>query len=458
MRHLIAWAFIVAGFGGMLTIYAMPAAASEHQAYLLVLDDAIDSPSANLLSRAIRDAEAAGAQMLIVQLNTPGGLLASTRDIVEAMFGASMPVVVYVSPSGAQAASAGAFVTAAAHIAAMAPATNIGAASPVGAGGEDLPDTIRSKATEDAAAFLRSIAAQRGRNAEALEACVLDAASYTADEALELGIVDLTANDIPDLLTQLDGMTVSVNGDQLTLQTQSIGVARIQPTLVERFIDFIANPNIAFLLLTIGGICILVEVLSPGLLGPGAVGVIALALAFLAFGNLPVNWVGVGLIILAMGLFFAEAQAPGVGIFGVSGAAAFVLGAFLLFGNFSFTPSPPPLPDAPDFRISLPIIGAVSLVMFAAMLFTLKAVRDAKKARAYAGATSYSNLMGQQGRTATALDPLGSVQIGNERWTAEAETGERIPAGVDVIVVEVDGLRLKVSRADGAADADREGG
>ena len=185
MRHLIDWAFIVVGFGGMLTIYAMPAAASEHQAYLLVLDDAIDSPSANLLSRAIGDAEAAGAQMLIVQLNTPGGLLASTRDIVEAMFGASLPVVVYVSPSGAQAASAGAFVTAAAHIAAMAPATNIGAASPVGAGGEDLPDTIRSKATEDAAAFLRSIAAQRGRNAEALEACVLDAASYTADEALE---------------------------------------------------------------------------------------------------------------------------------------------------------------------------------------------------------------------------------------------------------------------------------
>ena len=453
MRHRIARAILILGVGGLLTLYALSGAAADgHAAHLLVLDDAIEPVSANLIGRAIDDAEAAGADLLIVQLNTPGGLYASTRDIVEDIFAAELPVVVYVAPSGAGATSAGTFVAAAAHIAAMAPATTIGAASPVGAGGEDLPDTIRSKATEDAAAYLRSIAVERGRNADALQETVLEATSYSADEAVEKGVVDFTAKDISDLLARMDGMSVEVNGERRELATGGIGITQIQPTLVERFMDIIANPNIAFLLLTIGGICVLVEALSPGLLGPGAVGAIALALAFLAFGNLPVNWVGVGLIILAMGLFFAEAQAPGVSVFGISGAVGFLLGAFLLFGNFSFAPTPPALPDAPSFRINILVIGAVSLLMFGSLLVTLKAVRDAKKVRAYTGAAANASVMGQVGKTTSELDPMGSVQIGGERWTAESETGERIPVDEDVIVLDIRGLRLIVSRLDGATD------
>ena len=192
---------------------------------------------------------------------------------------------------------------------------------------------------EDAAAFLRSIADQRNRNADALQETVLKAESYTAEEAVSLRVVDLTAENVADLLAKLDGRSIEFNGQQIELDTAGLTVTTIERTPVERFIGFLANPNIAFLLLTVGGIGILIELFSPGLIGPGAVGVIALALAFLAFGNLPVNWVGVCLIILAMALFYLEAQAPGIGIFGVSGAVAFIIGAFLLFGNISFTSS-----------------------------------------------------------------------------------------------------------------------
>ena len=220
---------------------------------------------------------------------------------------------------------------------------------------------------------MRSIAAQRNRNADALQDTVLNAASYTADEALELQVVDLKAENINDLLRQLNGMSVEVGGESLVLDTEGIALTAIEQTNVQRFLRFLANPNIAFLLLTIGGIGIVIELFSPGLIGPGAVGIIALALAFLAFGSLPVNWVGVGLILLAMALFYLEAQAPGIGIFGVSGAVAFVVGAFLLFGNMSFSPSAPPLPDAPSFAISLWIIGGVTALLFASMLITIRA-------------------------------------------------------------------------------------
>ncbi len=448
VRIFAARVLVVAGFGGWLLIQSLTAGAGQHKVALLVLEDTIDPVSARLIERAIEDSENDGAHLLIVQLNTPGGLMQSTRDIVNALFEANLPVVVYVSPSGAQAASAGTFVAAGAHIAAMAPATNIGAASPVRADGEDLPDTIKSKATQDAAAFLRSIAAQRGRNAEALQSTVLDAASYTAEEALELGIIDIYASDVQSLLDQMHGLTVPMNdGGSVTLDTDDIAIAPIEMTLVERFIGVIANPNIAFVLLVIGGIGVIIELLSPGLLGPGAVGVIALALAFLAFGSLPVNWVGVGLIVLGMVLFYIEAQAPGIGIFGVSGAVSFIVGAFLLFGNFTFIASPPPLPDAPNFNLSPWIIGGVTVLLLASMVFTLRAVRQAKGMSSYnTHQRGTASLIGSVGVAVSDIDPSGSVQVAGERWSAVSADGTPIASGEDVIVSEIEGLTLKVFR------------
>ena len=449
MRHYIALALIILGLGGFLLHQSLASAeAASDEAYVLVIDDAITPLEAKRFSKSIDEAHSAGARLLIVQLTTPGGLLDSTRAMVEDIFASPLPVVVYVSPPGARAASAGTFITAAAHVAVMAPATNIGAASPVGAGGEDLPDTIRAKATEDAAAFLRSIAAQRNRNADALQETVLKAESYTAEEAVSLQVVDLIAEDISDLLTKLDGRSIKFNGEQIELDTAGLTVKTIERTPVEHFIGFLANPNIAFLLLTLGGIGILIELFSPGLIGPGAVGVIALALAFLSFGNLPVNWVGVGLILLAMALFFVEAQAPGVGIFGVSGAVAFIIGAFLLFGNISFTPQVPDLPAAPSFTISLWIIGAVTATMLASILLTLHALKQAKRIPRYYDYASSNpdNLIGTSATVTTDLDPSGSVRAAGEQWSAVSYSDVPVSSGERVIIVEVDGLILKVER------------
>ena len=439
MRRLLAFLSLLLGFGGLLIGLTQTAAAqSGPHAALLVVDGAIQPQSSKFLSRGIDTAVDEGAQFLIVQLDTPGGLFSSTRDMVGDILAAEIPVVVYVSPPGARAASAGTFITAAGHVAAMASATNIGAASPVG-GGEDLPDTIKSKATQDAAAFLRSIADERGRNVEALEETVLNAVAYTESEALELDIVDIVARDLDELLSQLDGRTVELRGRQVILETGGLDVRRINTNPVEKFLGVVANPDIAFILLTIGGVLLIIELLNPGVFVPGVLGVIALALAFLGLGNLPVNWIAVGLIGLAMGLFFAELQAPGLGIFGFLGGVSFVLGAFLLFGGLSA----PAIPT-PSFRVNLWVIGAVSGVMGAMMVTLFWAILKSKR-------VSYSSrigrLVGQTARTTTPLEPRGTVQVAGERWSAVSDSGDPIPEGEEVIVSEVEGLTLTVFRA-----------
>ena len=448
MRHIIAVSLMLFGIGGFLALqFVNSAEASGGAGRILTIDGSITPFEANRLGKAIDKSHEEGAQLLIVRLSTPGGSLESTREMVAEIFESPIPVVVYVSPQGARAASAGTFITAAAHVAAMSPATNIGAASPVGAGGEDLPDTIRAKATQDAAAFLRSIAAQRGRNADALQETVLNAESYTAAEALDLRIIDAMAADTADLLAQIDGMSVAVNGEIVELRTAELALTPIERTLVDHFMRFLANPNVAFLLLTIGGIGIIIELFSPGLIGPGAVGVIALILAFLAFDSLPVNWVGIALILLAMALFYLEAQAPGIGVFGVCGAVGFLLGAFLLFGNFSITPAAPDLPNAPSFTISLWIIGGVCTIMFASMLLTVRAVKQARRTPAYYdySASNPDNLIGSVGIATSDLNPTGSVRVAGERWSAVSVSDMPILNGDSVIILEVDGLTLKVT-------------
>ena len=312
VRLIVALLSALALAGGLIgTVQAQ-------QRHILIIEvkGIIDPISERFIARAIDRAEADGAELLVIKLDTPGGLLSSTREITQHLLEADVPTVVYVSPRGARAASAGTFITAAANFAVMAPGTNIGAASPVSGTGEDLPDTLKSKATNDAAAEIRSIAAARGRNEEKLEETVLLAVAFTAEEAVELRMVDFVAGDMEDLLAQLHGRETALHppdGERVVLDTQGVDIRTMEPTLVERFLRFLADPNVSFLLLSLGSLGLLLELLSPGLIVPGVVGAILIILSLVSLGSLPVNWAGVALILLAVGLTVLEFYVAGWG-------------------------------------------------------------------------------------------------------------------------------------------------
>ena len=450
-RLALGAAFAALAALGLLGLFVGQAGAQSDERFVASVEitGAIDNVSANYLSRALGVAADGGADMAVVLLDTPGGLLDSTRRMVEDILGSPVPVAVYVHPPGAQAASAGTFLLAAGNIAAMAPSTNVGAASPVGASGEELPETLASKARQDAAAFLRSIAEERGRNADALEATVLEAKSYTASEAVELGVADLVASSVPDLLEKVDGRVVDVDGAERVLDVEGLPVRNIGRSALERFLGAIANPNIAFLLLSIGGIGILVEFYSPGVFVPGVFGVIALALAFVALGNLPVNWTGLGLMGLALVLFFIELQAPGMSVPGVLGGVAFIIGAFLLFGGFTAQPL-----DGPDFRVSVWALVGVGVGIAGVLTLLVRASLAARRVTQPPSQLGSAGLVGEEGVAVTALAPEGTVVVVGEEWSAVSAGGGRIERGAQVEVVAVEGLTLFVGRPGGAGDAD----
>ena len=438
LRRSLAILLILLGLAGPIAGFLLPAASAQgRHAAVIDLEGPVDSISAGYLARAIDVAAEGGAEVIVVVLDTPGGRLDSTRNMVEDIIASDVPVVVYVAPPGAQAASAGTFIAAAAHVAAMSPTTSIGAASPVGPTGEDLPETMESKATQDAAAFIRSIAERRGRNSEALEATVLSAASYSASEALESNVIDLVSESIDDLLAELDGRTIELSDGSVVLETEGLGLREIDRSPVERFLGIIADPNIAFLLISLGGLGLIVELWNPGLIVPGTVGVVALGLGFVALGNLPVNWVGAGLLALGLVLFVAELQAPGLGVFGISGGVCFVVGAFLLFGDTN-----PPGIHAPRIEVSIWAIAVASILLASSLVVMAKLALDSRRTR---HPTQIQTLLGQTGRTRTALDPHGSVQVASELWSAVSDSGQSIEGGVEVVVVDMEGLTLKVS-------------
>ena len=442
MRLRIAVTLVFLGFGLLVfaPVRAMAQDEDPHVA-LVSIDGAIDRLSARFLSRGIRQASSSGAQLVVVTLDTPGGFLSSTRDMVVSMLSAEIPVAVYVSPPGARAASAGTFITAAANFAVMAPGTNIGAASPIAAGGADLPETLAKKINEDTRAFIRSIAVARGRNSQALEETVTIARSYSAAEAIELNVVDIIAADLADLLVQLDGRTAQTASGPVVLRTKNADVREIKRTLLEMFLGVLADPNLAFVLLTIGGLGILAEFLTPGFIGPGVVGAIALALAFLGMGQLSVNWIGAGLILFAMVLFFLEAQEAGIGIFGIGGVISFLLGAFLLFGGYFSTPDI----SEPGSGVSLWLIGGfgggmgVVLVTF---LYLLRPTGSSTGDYSRSGQGPAS----QVAVVVSDLDPMGKVRIGEEEWDATTDLQGAIPEGEEVRVLEAYGGVLKVAR------------
>lgn len=401
------------------------------------VDGMINPASERFISSSIRKAEAEGAVLFVVLLDTPGGLLSSTRKTYESLLNANIPTAVYVSPKGGQAASAGTFITAAAHFAAMAPGTSIGAATPVGSGGEDLPDTLASKATNSAAADMRAIAEARGRNAEALESTVLKAKSFSAQEAVNLNVVDFIAEDMQDLLTMLDGREVSIGNRTVVLETFDVTIRDVDMSLFDLFLFILADPNISFILLTIGGLGIVIEVLNPGLIFPGVSGVLLLALAFASLGNLPVNWAGVGLIIFAGALVCAEFYVAGFGILGVGGLISFIVGSILLFSHFGS-----PSPTAPSLEVSLWI-----LVPFAAILafvggWVLKTIAKPIQEQK---TIEISPATGMRGMTVSRMAPRGSVRVNNEVWTAESSCGSIIEPGRIVIVIGRIGVTLIVT-------------
>jgi len=362
--------------------------------------------------------------------------------MVKEILGAKIPVAVYVYPPGAHAASAGTFITAAANFAVMSPGTNIGAASPVTSKGEDLPETMKKKVQEDIKAFIRGIAAKRGRNAQALEETVTKALSYSAEEAVEKGVVDFIARDLSDLLYQLDNKTTETAAGTVTLHTREASIVEIKMTLLERFLQVLAKPNIAFILLTIGQYGIFAELIVPGFIGPGVVGVICLVLAFVGLGNLPVNLVAVGLLLFSMFLFFMELQQPGIGIFGIGGLISFVLGAFFLFGDFG-TPHIP----KPVFRVSIWLIAVIAGILCAFLLSLIFLIRSGTKTRAQIGVPrSMRALVGQSGMVVSALSPSGTIRIDDQSWTATTTSDDLITEGEEVIVIGVYGRVLKVSK------------
>jgi membrane-bound serine protease (ClpP class) len=442
MRLRIAVFLVFVGLG-LLAAGPIRAAAQDDDPYvaLVTIAGGIDRISAGYLSRGIREASEGGAELVVVNLDTPGGFLSSTRDMVESILSAEIPVAVYVSPPGARAASAGTFITAAANFAVMAPGTNIGAASPIAAGGADLPETLAKKINEDTRAFIRSIAVARGRNSEALEETVTVARSYSAAEAIDLNVVDIIAADMADLLVQLDGRTAQTAVGPVVLRTRNADVREIKKTLLEKFLGVVADPNLAFILLTIGGLGILAEFLTPGFIGPGVVGAIALALAFLGMGQLSVNWIGAGLILFAMVLFFLEAQEVGIGILGIGGVISFLLGAFLLFGGYFSSPDI----SEPGSGVSVWLIGGFGGGMGAVLATFLYLIRPT-------GSSSGDYSMpgrapaGQVAVVLTDLNPIGKVRIGDEEWDATTDLQGAIPEGEEVRVLEAFGAVLKVTR------------
>ena len=425
----------------------------------LRIEKTISPVKVRVIRRAVTRANESGAQLLIIGLDTPGGLYDSTREIVEILLGSPVPVAVFVSPRGAQAGSAGTFITAAGHVAAMTPGSNIGAATPVSGSGEEISETLADKVTNDAAALIRAIAEERGRNPDALEETVRSAASYSASEALEAQIIDLIADDIPALLTALDGRTISTVAGEQTLQLTGVEVRELKMQWRERFVDFISNPNIAFLLLTLGSLGLVFEMLTPGAIGPGVAGIICLGLGFLALGNLPFNWAGVAFILLAIVLAALEIFVSGFGALGIGAAVSLVVGGLLLFGDFGGGRiSPPSFPTVSVNRWVLVGVGGVLLSIAGYLAYEVMMSRTGRRRGAGRGESSGTDgrsspgsLVGQTGVVTSALQPRGVVALADETWSSVSNDGLTIPAGHRVRVVAVNGLLLTVEAEGGPA-------
>lgn len=398
------------------------------------IDGSINPASAAFIKKAIDKAGAENAQCLIIHLNTPGGLLKSTRVIVGAILEAPLPVVVFVAPGGAHAGSAGVFITMAAHIAAMAPSTNIGAAHPVSAQGQ-LDPALNEKATNDAAAFIRTIAEKRNRNLQWAEEAVRNSVSITAAEALNKKVIDLVAANQQELLQQIHGKSIAIPSGTATLNTHSAAVEYIEMSFFEKVLNLISDPNMAYILLMLGFYGILFELYNPSVMIPGIVGVICLILAFYSMHTLPVNYAGVALIVFAIVLFILELKIVSQGVLGIGGVLSLVLGSMMLIKTES----------ALEFaRISWTVIGITVLMTAAFFLFIIGLGLKAQRAKI---TTGKEGLIGETGVSLSGLNPAGKVQVHGEIWNAEAISGT-IEKGRKVMITALKDLKLYVTQAE----------
>jgi len=421
----------------VLFVLSLPVSGRAQQAAhvdVLTVTGVIDTWVAGYISRGISLAEQDGAEAVIIVLNTPGGTMNAMQNITTRLLNARAPIVVFVYPGGAWAASAGTFVTMAANVAAMAPGTTIGAAHPVAASGVEISSDERAKITSFSVSLIQSIAQQRGRNAEWAAKAVRDSVSATAEEALTQQVIDLIASDPNDLLNKVDGRMVKTAAGEITLHTQRAGLANIRMNLPEQFFHTLIDPNIALILLSIGLLAITIELYNPGATIPGIVGGLCLVLAFVALGNLPVNWGGVILVVIAVILFIIDVKVTSVALT-VGGLLAFIIGALLLF-----TPVTLPSPVMPAVSVSPVVVVALGGVLTALFLFVLGA---AVRGRKYPVVSGREALIGAFGAATSDLTPNGLVHVKGEVWTARAQ-GESIRQGDTVQVVGVEGLRLLV--------------
>jgi membrane-bound serine protease (ClpP class) len=407
-----------------------PGASSAGEAHVIVVEGAIGPVAARFISQEIERAEEAAAACLVIELDTPGGLDTSMRSIIQSILASKVPVVVYVSPSGARCASAGVFIAMSADAVGMTPGTSIGAAHPVTIGQAEVDEDTMDKIVNDSASYIKSLAAKRGRNEEWAESAVRESATATAAEALDLGIIDVVVDDLAELLEALDGKEIDeVKGG--TLDTVDVTVKRKEMGLRYRLLNILSNPNVAYMLMILGFYGIFFELSNPGSIFPGVLGAIFLVLAFFSFQMLPINYAGVLLILLAVAFFLAEIWVTSGGLLTIGGAVA------MFFGSLMLVESP-----LPFLRISFKVI--IPAVIATAAFFAF-AVGAGLRAQRRKPATGREGLIGERGVATTDIDRTGQAFIHGELWTVASS--ERIAKGEEVVVVSMTGLKPEVMPA-----------
>ena len=415
----------------VLSLAGSVAATPEDRVIVIEVDGTIVPVAAQYIERGIEYAEDQNATALVILLNTPGGLLNATEDIVTAILNSDVPVLTYVSPKGAWAASAGTFITLASHIACMTPGTTIGAAHPVAGGDQEIPEDQMKKITEFSARWMRTIAEERGRNIEEAALAVTESKSFTDTEALEANLIDLRAESLENLLAQVDGQEVTLAGARkIVLTTADAQVEPLEMNDFERLLHTISDPNIAYILFTLATIGLVTEISSPGLLFPGIVGAICLVLAFYALGVLDAYWGGAALMLLGVALFVAEYFTSSFGAFTAGGIAALVLGSIVLFSR------------SPGIEVDRGLIAGVAIGAGAFSVFVLGAIIRGQRRRK---ATGTEGMIGRTALARTPLEPDGTVVAEGELWSARI-VGEHVLPGDEVTIIGVDGLKLRVQK------------
>jgi membrane-bound serine protease (ClpP class) len=400
------------------------------------MEGVIAPPNAEYFSRTLRLARERGAQLLVVELDTPGGLMTSMEEIVKAILASDIPVAVYVSPGGAKAGSAGTFITVAAHIAAMAPGTSIGAATPVSATGEDVPRAMEKKVTNYAASYIRSLAEQRGRNADWAELAVREGAAISEKRALEKRVIDLVAPNLNTLLQQIDGRTVKLPQRTVVLKTREAPVQRSEMVFRERLLQVLVNPNVLAILGVLALYGLIAEIQNPGAVFPGVIGVISLLLMLYGFSVLPVSWAGIALLVLAVVLFIADAFAPSHGLLTLGGAISMLLGLLMLFET----------PD-PALRVSWVVALTLTALTSFFFLFIVAAGIRAQQARRVTGMEA---MKGAVAVARTDIAPRGKIFYDGAYWNA-VTAGESIKAGERVVIEKMEGLTAIVRKEEGTS-------